>query len=65
MMETSINFVILLLNFQVLVMNNKVQMVMTFSDHVKSRIRDCRFNVMNGQQLLVPVFCMGFYKIKL
>lgn len=64
-METSISFVILLLNFQVLVLNNKVQMVMSFSNHVKSRIRDCRFNVMNGQQLLVPVFCMGFYKIKL
>lgn len=41
-----------------------VQMTMTFSDHVKSRIRDCRFNVVNGQQLLVPVFCMGFYKVK-
>lgn len=47
------------------IMNNKVQMVMTFIDHVKSRMRDCRFNVMNGQQLLVPVFCMGFYNVKL
>jgi hypothetical protein len=49
----------------VLVMNNRVQMVTTFSDHVKSRIQDCRFNVVNGQLLLVPVFCMGFYKVKL